>query len=139
MKNSKYILITPVKNEEGTIDQVIDSVIAQDIIPTLWIIVNDGSTDNSQKIIEEKIKNKKWIILINKEINKVYNWLGYSKVIIEGINYCKMNDLFKKLSISYIGILDSDITIPKDYFKDLIFILEKDPLIGAIAGGVYVK
>ena len=80
-----YVLITPLKNEEITIKQVIDSVKRQSIRPSLWIIVNDGSTDNSQKILDTETKNEDWIYVINKEINSSYNWLAISSVLNEGM------------------------------------------------------
>jgi glycosyltransferase involved in cell wall biosynthesis len=139
MNNYNYILISPIKNEEQTIGKVIDSVVNQKLTPVLWIIVNDGSTDRSRELIEKKIKNLKWIKLINKKINDKYNWLGYSRVVIEGIKYCKYNNLFENLSISYLAILDSDITISNDYFYNLINFLKKNVSVGVVAGGIYVK
>ena len=67
--NVKYVLITPLKNEEKTIKEVVDSVKKQTIKPFFWIIVNDGSTDSSAEILENETKGIEWIYVINKEIN----------------------------------------------------------------------
>ena len=53
----KYIIITPVKNEEKYIRYKLDSVIAQTVLPEEWIVVDDGSSDNTSVIVEEDIEN----------------------------------------------------------------------------------
>ena len=47
-----YILIMPVKDEEKILSNVIESVINQTVKPDLWLIIDDGSTDNSPTIIQ---------------------------------------------------------------------------------------
>lgn len=138
MKNENYILITPVKDEERHIADVIDSVLNQTVKPKLWIIINDDSKDNSLKIIINKTKDFSFVKIISKKINKDYNWLGYGKVIKEGIDYCKKNNIFNS-EIGYLGILDSDIEVEPDYFEKLISVFQKDKSFGIISGGIYEK
>ena len=47
MKNNRYIIITPAKNEEKHINLTIQSVISQTIRPIQWIIVDDNSNDRT--------------------------------------------------------------------------------------------
>ena len=44
-------LITPARNEERFIELTLRSVIAQNLRPIRWIIVNDGSTDRTGEIV----------------------------------------------------------------------------------------
>ena len=46
----KYVIITPVKNEEKYIAHTIDSVCNQILKPEEWLIVDDGSEDETKKI-----------------------------------------------------------------------------------------
>ena len=48
----KIIIITPVRDEEEYIKLTIESVLAQTLLPFKWVIVDDGSTDNTGKIIQ---------------------------------------------------------------------------------------
>lgn len=43
----KYIVVTPCKNEGENLPNLIASVVAQTIMPVLWVIVDDGSTDTT--------------------------------------------------------------------------------------------
>ena len=62
----KYILITPARNEEAFIKKTLDSVIAQTVLPERWIIVDDGSTDDTAEIVESYAKRHPWIELVRR-------------------------------------------------------------------------
>jgi len=48
----EYVLVTPARNEAALIEQTIQSVISQTILPKRWVIVSDGSTDDTDRIVE---------------------------------------------------------------------------------------
>src|SRR5437868_6191185 len=43
----KYVLITPARNEGPFIEKTLSSMVAQTVLPERWVIVDDGSTDNT--------------------------------------------------------------------------------------------
>ena len=49
--NKSYIVVTPARNEESNLLDVADSMIKQTIKPKLWLIVDDGSTDDTLSLI----------------------------------------------------------------------------------------
>ena len=51
VKVSSYALVTPARNESEFIELTIQSVIAQTVLPTKWVIVSDGSTDGTDEIV----------------------------------------------------------------------------------------
>ena len=55
MRNYKFTIFTPCYNGARTIKRVFDSVEAQTYTDFEWIIVNDGSNDNSDFVIRELI------------------------------------------------------------------------------------
>ena len=57
MDNIKISIILPVFNEEKYIQTTLDSIFNQDFKDFEVIVVDDGSTDNTLKIVEEKFKN----------------------------------------------------------------------------------
>ena len=57
MLNTKYVLITPARNEEAFIEKTLASMAAQTVLPQRWVIVDDGSTDDSEKTIKNIIGN----------------------------------------------------------------------------------
>lgn len=129
--NMKYLIITPVKNEEKNIKYTIDSVINQTIKPINWIIVDDGSTDNTKEIIANTSNIYPWINTILLETQGKYNLSGGGEIKafykgLSTIDYTK---------VDFIGKVDGDVSFDKNYFKDLMekFLLNEN--IG-IASGV---
>ena len=48
-----YVLISPCRNEADYMRRTLDSVVAQTLTPTLWVIVDDGSTDETPQILAD--------------------------------------------------------------------------------------
>src|SRR3974377_106549 len=57
----KYLLISPCRDEAKYMQETLDSVISQSIQPTKWVIVDDGSTDNTPQILAEYQAKHDWI------------------------------------------------------------------------------
>lgn len=136
-RNDNYILVTPVKDEENDLPSLIASVAGQNKKPILWVIVNDGSTDQSPEIIKKACENYDWIKTINLPPRKRDIGVGYSFVCRSGFNYllgyCKKNDI----SYGFIGLLDADIVLESNYFKELIRYFINDNKLGIISGNVW--
>ena len=56
MNNMKVSVIIPCYNEEKTIEKIISKVKANLVQPYEIIIINDGSTDQTKHILENKLK-----------------------------------------------------------------------------------
>lgn len=69
MNDNLVSIITPVYNSERFLKQTIDSVLAQEYKDWEMILVDDCSTDNSEKIIREYMKNDSRIKYIKLEVN----------------------------------------------------------------------
>ena len=49
----KYVLVSPCRDEAANVRRTLDSVAAQTVPPALWVVVDDGSTDETPAILEE--------------------------------------------------------------------------------------
>lgn len=111
MKNIKFSIITPVYNTKPEfLDEYFDSVLNQTYENYEIIIINDGSNDETTKILEgyKKLSNK--IILINQE-NK-------------GMPVSRLNGL-KASKGDYILNIDSDDILNVDTLKIFSKVLDK--------------
>src|ERR1035441_4459669 len=61
MSSAKYIVISPVRNEEQYLPQTIQCMAAQSVCPTEWILVDDGSTDSTGSIMDSAAAQHPWI------------------------------------------------------------------------------
>src|SRR5262249_39007821 len=62
----KYLLISPCRDEAKYMRETLESVISQSIQPTKWVIVDDGSTDNTPQILAEYQAKHDWIEVITR-------------------------------------------------------------------------
>lgn len=104
-KNSMISVIIPVYNGEKTIKRCINSIINQTYSNLDIIIVNDGSSDNTQFICEEISNNYSFVKVINKEN------AGVSEARNTGIEFSKGE---------YIIFVDSDDIIEADMCETLL-------------------
>ena len=56
----KYVLVTPARNEQAFIEKTIESMIQQTLLPLKWVIVDDGSTDNTREIVGRYLAQNPW-------------------------------------------------------------------------------
>ena len=68
----KVSVIVPVYNMEKYLDICLTSLINQKMKDIEFLIINDGSTDNSEKIIKKYEKQDKRIKLFSKENGGIY-------------------------------------------------------------------
>lgn len=109
----KFSLIIPAYNVEKYIKKCLDSVLNQTYNNYEIIIINDGSTDNTSKILESYKSNKK-IKIINQE-NK-----GLSNARNTGVSNAKGD---------YILFIDSDDFIEKELLEILNKTIKDEDLI----------
>ncbi len=125
--NLRYVIITPAKNEAEYIEKTIQSVISQTILPLKWVIVNDGSTDNTEEIIKKYLGLYPWIELISLPASEERHFGRKARAFSLGYEHVR------QLDFEIIANLDADISFEKNYFSFLLEKFNQDPQLG-IAG-----
>lgn len=109
-----YVLITPARNEAEFIERTIRSVVSQTVRPTRWMIVSDGSTDDTDKIVKGYLPRHPWMALLRMSEHRDRSFAA--KVQCFNAGYEKV----RHDNFDVIGNLDADITMGKDYFQFLL-------------------
>ena len=109
--NGLVAIIIPVYNTENYLDKCLDSVLAQSYTNLDIITVNDGSTDNSARILEEYASKDSRVRIITQK-NK-----GLSAARNSGLEALKPNT-------EYIFFLDSDDWLPENAIQQLSICIE---------------
>ena len=121
MNNIKVSIIIPVYNSEKYLRQCLDSVVNQTLKEIEIIIINDGSTDNSLKIIQEYANKYQNLKLIDKENEGCYkarnigleNATGEYVAFLDSDDYIEHN-IYEKLYLKA-KQTDADI-VSSDYY-----------------------
>jgi len=121
MGKAKISIIIPVYNHGKELSKCLDSIFEQTFCDFEIIIVNDGSTDGVENIINEYIKRKRQQDLSASTIDiKVINQenQGAPSARNRGFNEAKGDFLL---------FCDADIEFRKDALEKMIKVLEKSP------------
>ena len=66
MSKGKYVIISPCRNEAEYMRRTLNSVINQSVRPSLWVIVDDGSTDATPEILAEYASINDFISIVSR-------------------------------------------------------------------------
>lgn len=114
--------------------ETLDTVVVQSVRPAKWVIVDDGSTDETPRILEEYKAKYDWIEVVTRPdrgrravgpgvIEAFYT--GYESIDPEDFEFlCK---------------LDLDLRLPPRYFEILMEKMTADPRIATCSGKAYVE
>ena len=129
-----YVLITPCRDEAQYARRSLDSVVNQTITPTLWLIVDDGSTDETPQILAEYAAAHPWIQVLRREDRgKRAVGPGVVDAFYAGFDTINTDEF------TYSCKFDLDLDIPPRYFEILIERMEAEPRLGTCSGKPYFE
>jgi glycosyltransferase involved in cell wall biosynthesis len=130
-----YIIITPCKNEGGNLPSLVNSLVKQTIKPLVWLIVDDGSNDNTPILLKDFQNKYNWIKVLRLEESPRDLGLHLAEIMKKGFDYsidfCNQSGL----KYNYLGNVDGDMILPSSFFENLINEFENDPKLGIASGG----
>jgi poly-beta-1,6-N-acetyl-D-glucosamine synthase len=126
---TRYVIITPVRDEEKYIEATIECVRGQTILPLEWVIVDDGSTDRTGEILDRVAAKLPWIHVIHRS-NRGFRKSGggVMEAFYDGYNALQRKDW------DFIVKLDGDLSFATEYFEKCFEYFRRDPQLG-IGGG----
>lgn len=129
----KYYIIIPTYNEEKFIALTLQSIVEQTVLPSKVVVVNDGSTDKTEEIVNSFVEKYSFISLVNKTSDAIH--LPGSKVIQafqKGLETLDDNyDIMVKI--------DADLIFPSNYFETIIQHFQSDERVGMVGGFCYIQ
>jgi glycosyltransferase involved in cell wall biosynthesis len=128
----KYLLVTPCRDEAKYARRTLDSVANQTIRPALWIIVDDGSKDETPKILKEYADKHPWIRVVTRA-DRGDRKLGGGVIDAFYAGY----DTINPDDFDYVTKIDLDLDLPAGYFEELMRRMEADPRVGTASGKPY--
>mgnify|MGYP000278571656 CR=1 FL=1 len=112
VKIGRYVVISPCRNEANYMRQTLDSVISQSIRPEKWVIVDDGSTDDTPRILEDYARRNPWIKIVTRE-NRGRRAVGHGVIDAFYAGYATIDSN----EYDYLCKLDLDLRLPPRYFQ----------------------
>src|SRR5688572_13929305 len=132
MTSRRYAIVTPCRDEADYARFTLDSVTRQSVPPALWVIVDDGSTDQTPKILDEYAQKFPYIRIIRRT-DRGGRSVGPGVIDAFYVGYQTINPN----DFDYVCKLDLDLDIPPRYFETLMERMESNPRIGTCSGKPY--
>jgi len=111
-RQTKYIVITPVRDEAPYIARTISSVLGQTVLPQQWIVVDDGSTDGTGEILDSYARQHSWLTVIHRS-NRGYRAAGSGVMEAFHAGYSHADEGW-----DFLVKLDGDLSFPAEYFEE---------------------
>ena len=134
MNHRRYVIIAPCRDEASHMRVTLDSVAAQSVLPTLFIVVDDGSTDETPQILQEYSEKMPYLRVV-KRLNRGARSVGPG--VIEA--FYAGQETVNLEDFDYVCKLDLDLDLPPKYFEILINRMEAEPRLGTCSGKPYVR
>ena len=135
MKNaSGYVLISPCRDEAEHMRLTLDSVIEQSVPPAKWVIVDDGSTDETPQILAEYASRYEWIEVVTRS-NRGRRAVGSGVMdaFYAGLDTVNLDEF------EYLCKLDLDLIMPPSYFEEVITQMKATPRLANFSGKSYLQ
>ena len=129
--SDRVVLITPARNEAAHLRLAIRSIERQTHRPAQWILVNDGSTDETGAIAREAAERHAWIRVVDRQ-DRGRRVLGGG--VIEAFDHGLAH---VSVPYDYLAKVDADVTVGPRYLERCLTLFAEDPRLGALSGKVY--
>jgi biofilm PGA synthesis N-glycosyltransferase PgaC len=124
---ARYLAITPARDEQEFLPDMIDSMTRQTLLPQRWIVIDDGSEDRTPEILDEAARRFSWIEPKHLARGRKREPGGES-VIMRYLTREVLRD------VDYIVRFDSDLLFDSDYIERLLTEFQRDPGLGIVSG-----
>lgn len=131
--NERILIITPAKDEAEYIEKTIASMVAQTHRPAMWVIVDDGSDDNTGALADAAAAQHNWIQVLHRPAGTQRRvGPGVIEAFYAGLETAEMSDF------DFVMKMDADIEVQPGYFANLMNRFRQNPRLGTASGKCYV-
>lgn len=133
----KLLIITPFKNEEVSVGQTLASLVKQNMYPAAWLLIDDGSVDESPRIVQEYAAQYPFIRYYRRESGLTSRATGNN--VVDLFNWGLKLAEEMKISWDIVSKLDADLVIQKnDYLAFLVDKFKSHPKLGIASGATFI-
>ncbi len=127
-----YSVISPVRDEADYLDVTAAAIVAQSHRPVRWVIVDDGSTDDTRSIAEHWASQHPWIAVVSADEK---HERARGAPIVAAFKR-GLRELDERTDI--VVKLDGDLFLPAHYFEWVAAVFARDPRAGVVGGTVWM-
>lgn len=127
----RYVIVTPARDEAEFAERTLRSVSSQTRPPDLWVIVDDGSTDATPRILAEWAAKLPYLRIVRRERRDGRSvGPGVIDAFYAGLDTVDLADF------DFVCKLDLDLDLPPRYFEVMLDRMRAEPRLGTCSGKV---
>lgn len=132
MTRARYVIVSPARDEAQFAERTLRSIAEQTRPPDLWIVVDDGSTDATPRILEEWRRRLSYLRIVRLEPGKGRAvGPGVVKAFYAGLDTVDLGEF------DFLCKLDLDLDLPPRYFEIMLERMAAEPRLGTCSGKAY--
>jgi biofilm PGA synthesis N-glycosyltransferase PgaC len=139
--DERLLIVSPVRNEAAHIERVASGLAAQTHPPERWVVVDDGSEDETPQILRRLERELDFLHVVSTPA-------GYTREAADRLAVAAAPRAFnyglraigptELAGFTHIGKLDGDVELRPDYYRSILDRFDDRPALG-IAGGVILE
>jgi UDP-N-acetylglucosamine transferase subunit ALG13 len=124
----RYAVVTPVRDDARALVRLARALLRQSAPPAAWVIVDDGSTDETGQLARRLSERAAWISAVSKRGAAVPTRGGPIAAAFEFGVSCLPG------GIDVVVKVDADVSMGREFFASLLRYFEQDPRLGIASG-----
>ncbi len=130
----RLLIVSPVRDEAAFLQRTIESMVSQTTRPAMWLIVDDGSSDDTATIAERAAATCSWIRL-HRRRDRGHRKVGGGVIeaFYDGLAQVDLDEF------EYLCKLDGDLEFGPTYFERMFEKFDADPRLGTASGKCWDK
>lgn len=129
-----YAVVTPARDEEANLRRLAGAMLAQQLRPAEWVVVDDGSSDATPAIVEELAAEHDWIRLLRREAADRDEHVADGRRRARDLDGFLLAAVPLRERVDVIVKVDADISFEPDFFAVLIARFAADERLGIASG-----
>ena len=133
MTGKRLALITPIRNEKDNLVRLRDTVLGQDMLPNLWVIVVGKSDDGTLETARELFADLAWVqVLSQTSYAPGHGHKNFARGVNDGLK--RILEVEGERHFHYISKIDATVDLDKDYFRKLATKLDANEGLAIVCG-----
>jgi biofilm PGA synthesis N-glycosyltransferase PgaC len=127
-----YALVTPARDDADRLAALAPTIVGQTARPAAWVIVDDGSSDDTARIASALAGEHDWIALVS--TGREHDGLSEGRREGRDLLALRLGIDALPAGVELLTKLDADLTLPLDYFELLNAAFADDERLGMASG-----
>jgi glycosyltransferase involved in cell wall biosynthesis len=132
----RYAVVTPARDEEPNLRRLAAALVAQELAPAEWVVVDDGSTDGTAAVLAGLAAEHSWVRPLQREGDSSEN-LADGRRKARDLDGFLLGARSLAETVDVVVKVDADVDFEPDFFTRLMEGFAADDVLGIASGTCY--